>query len=110
MALNAGNTCKGGELDLRDQERVGVQQLDAQRLEHLGGEILEVGGHDAVRVTGNGCCQDVPVIHIGELNGRARGRWLLRIMCLSSMPSTILAVQWTSLNPSIDRVPRSMAR
>ena len=59
-----------------DHELVGMLGFDAVLSQHGGGKVLQVLGHDDVRLTPNGCGQDVAVIGIGQ---RERGNQFLEI-------------------------------
>ena len=55
---------KGVEIELQDDEVIGVEDLQIKSLKVSGREILKVGGDNAVSVTANGRSNDVPIAGI----------------------------------------------
>jgi hypothetical protein len=53
------------EVELVEEEVVGVDCLQSERPECGGGEVLHVGGDDALRAALGGCRDDVPVVGVG---------------------------------------------
>jgi hypothetical protein len=54
------------EVELVEEEVVGVDYLQAERPECSGGEVLHVGGDDGLRAALGGCRDDVPVARVGQ--------------------------------------------